>query len=69
MAYQGSGAVGLAVVARGMNMSTAAPAMVNPSVKPKCGTTGPTKLYDLPIHVIALCTLINLLNGCASKVC
>lgn len=60
MTYQGNGAVGLAAVAPGMNMSTTAPAMVNPSAKPKCGTTGPPKVYDLPIHVIGLCTLLGL---------
>ncbi|KAE9972062.1 hypothetical protein BLS_004202 [Venturia inaequalis] len=28
--------------------------MALPSVKPKCGTTGPPQVYDLPIHVIGL---------------
>ncbi|TID23301.1 Fe transport protein 3 [Venturia nashicola] len=38
----------------GMNMNATAPAMVLPNVKPKCGTAGPPKVYDLPIHVAGL---------------
>ena len=55
MAYGGNGAAGLAAMASGMNMSTTAPTLATPSMKPKCGSTGPLKVYDLPIHVIGLC--------------
>jgi len=55
MAYGSNGAAALAAGAAGMNMSTTAPALGIPSMKPKCGSTGALKVYDVPVHVVGLC--------------
>jgi hypothetical protein len=59
MAYGGSGAASMAAMAPGMNMSTTAPAQMMPKMKPKCGSTGAPKVYDLPLHVVGLCMFTN----------
>jgi hypothetical protein len=58
MAYGGNGAAALPAMAPGMNMSATAPALAFPSMKPKCGSTGTVKVYDVPIHVVGLCMFI-----------
>jgi hypothetical protein len=55
MAYGGTNEAGLATMPSGMNMSATDPAMAIPSMKPKCGTTGPPKVYDLGLHILGLC--------------